>query len=166
MILVLWLCNYLVMKIDGWLGNVLKYWVVCFYKFVSNCVFVCLFKWMWFNCFFFLSNKYVIVFMFDLVVFVVFILIFFFVFIIFGMCMMFVMMLGMSVGVRCMFWMMVGEVLGVVMVVIVVVIGVVSIMFNYFDLFVFLKYLGGVYLIYLGVNMWCVKISFKFNDDI
>ena len=103
--------------------------------------------------------------MLDLAVLAVFIPTFFFVSITPGMCMTLAMTLGMSVGVRRTLWMMVGEVLGVATVAIAAVIGVASIMLNYPDLFVFLKYLGGAYLIYLGVNMWRAKTSFKPNDD-
>ena len=92
--------------------------------------------------------------MLDLAVLAVFIPTFFFVSITPGMCMTLAMTLGMSVGVRRTLWMMVGEVLGVATVAIAAVIGVASIMLNYPDLFAFLKYLGGAYLIYLGVNMW------------
>ena len=103
--------------------------------------------------------------MLDLAVLAVFIPTFFFVSITPGMCMTLAMTLGMSVGVRRTLWMMVGEVLGVATVAIAAVIGVASIMLNYPDLFAFLKYLGGAYLIYLGVNMWRAKTSFKPNDD-
>ena len=102
--------------------------------------------------------------MLDLAVLAVFIPTFFFVSITPGMCMTLAMTLGMSVGVRRTLWMMVGEVLGVATVAIAAVIGVASIMLNYPDLFVFLKYLGGAYLIYLGVYMWRAKTSFKPND--
>ena len=103
--------------------------------------------------------------MLDLAVLAVFIPTFFFVSITPGMCMTLAMTLGMSVGVRRTLWMMVGEVLGVATVAIAAVIGVASIMLNYPELFAFLKYLGGAYLIYLGVNMWRAKTSFKPNDD-
>ena len=103
--------------------------------------------------------------MLDLAVLAVFIPTFFFVSITPGMCMTLAMTLGMSVGVRRTLWMMVGEVLGVATVAIAAVIGVASIMLNYPELFAFLKYLGGAYLIYLGVNMWSAKTSFKPNDD-
>ena len=103
--------------------------------------------------------------MLDLAVLAVFIPTFFFVSITPGMCMTLAMTLGMSVGIRRTLWMMVGEVLGVATVAIAAVIGVASIMLNYPELFAFLKYLGGAYLIYLGVNMWRAKTSFKPKDD-
>ena len=95
--------------------------------------------------------------MLDLAVLAVFIPTFFFVSITPGMCMTLAMTLGMSVGVRRTLWMMVGEVLGVATVAIAAVIGVASIMLNYPELFAFLKYLGGAYLIYLGLICGALK---------
>lgn len=106
-----------------------------------------------------------IAFMLDLAVLAVFIPTFFFVSITPGMCMTLAMTLGMSVGVRRTLWMMVGEVLGVAVVAIAAVIGVASIMLNYPELFAVLKYLGGAYLIYLGINMWRAKTSFKLGNE-
>ncbi|WOC28808.1 LysE family translocator [Pseudoalteromonas sp. N1230-9] len=103
--------------------------------------------------------------MLDLAVLAVFIPTFFFVSITPGMCMTLAMTLGMSVGVRRTLWMMVGEVLGVAVVAIAAVIGVASIMLNYPELFAVLKYLGGAYLIYLGINMWRAKTSFKLGNE-
>ncbi len=106
-----------------------------------------------------------IAFMLDLAVLAVFIPTFFFVSITPGMCMTLAMTLGMSVGVRRTLWMMAGEVLGVAVVAIAAVIGVASIMLNYPELFAVLKYLGGAYLIYLGINMWRAKTSFKLGNE-
>ncbi|MCF7499958.1 LysE family translocator [Pseudoalteromonas sp. L1] len=103
--------------------------------------------------------------MLDLAVLAVFIPTFFFVSITPGMCMTLAMTLGMSVGVRRTLWMMVGEVLGVAVVAIAAVIGVASVMLNYPELFAVLKYLGGAYLIYLGINMWRAKTSFKLGNE-
>jgi len=103
--------------------------------------------------------------MLDLAVLAVFIPTFFFVSITPGMCMTLAMTLGMSVGVRRTLWMMAGEVLGVAVVAIAAVIGVASIMLNYPELFAVLKYLGGAYLIYLGINMWRAKTSFKLGNE-
>ncbi|WP_246119371.1 LysE family translocator [Aliikangiella coralliicola] len=65
--------------------------------------------------------------------------------------------LGMTIGVRKTFWMMWGEILGVALVSILAVIGVASIMLNYPLAFSILKYAGGGYLIYLGIQMWRSK---------
>ena len=90
----------------------------------------------------------------DFAILAVFIPTFFFVSITPGMCMTLAMTLGMSVGVRRSLWMMSGEVIGVALVAIAAVIGVASVMLNYPHLFSLLKWLGGGYLIYLGITMW------------
>ncbi|XQF94331.1 LysE family translocator (plasmid) [Pseudoalteromonas espejiana] len=74
-----------------------------------------------------------------------------------GMCMTLAMTLGMSIGVRRTLWMMIGELLGVASVAIAAVLGVASVMLNYPDAFAILKWVGGGYLIYIGVNMWRAK---------
>ena len=93
----------------------------------------------------------------DLAVLAVFIPTFFFVSITPGMCMTLAMTLGMSIGVRRTLWMMIGELIGVAIVAIAAVLGVASIMLNYPDLFEILKWVGGAYLAYIGVNMWRSK---------
>ncbi|ARD22704.1 Homoserine/homoserine lactone efflux protein [Shewanella japonica] len=67
------------------------------------------------------------------------------------------MTLGMSIGVRRTLWMMAGELVGVALVAIAAVMGVASVMLNYPDAFAILKWLGGAYLAYIGVNMWRSK---------
>ena len=93
----------------------------------------------------------------DLAILAVFIPTFFFVSITPGMCMTLAMTLGMSIGVRRTLWMMIGELIGVAIVAIAAVLGVASIMLNYPDLFEILKWVGGAYLAYIGVNMWRSK---------
>jgi homoserine/homoserine lactone efflux protein len=87
----------------------------------------------------------------------VFIPTFFFVSITPGMCMTLAMTLGMSIGVRRTLWMMLGELTGVAIVAIAAVLGVASIMLNYPQVFEILKYAGGAYLCYIGINMWRAK---------
>jgi threonine/homoserine/homoserine lactone efflux protein len=87
----------------------------------------------------------------------VFIPTFFFVSITPGMCMTLAMTLGMSIGVRRTLWMMLGELTGVAIVAIAAVLGVASIMLNYPQVFEILKYAGGAYLAYIGINMWRAK---------
>ncbi|WP_445945271.1 LysE family translocator [Shewanella sp.] len=87
----------------------------------------------------------------------VFIPTFFFVSITPGMCMTLAMTLGMSIGVRRTLWMMLGELTGVAIVAIAAVLGVASIMLNYPQVFEVLKYAGGAYLCYIGINMWRAK---------
>ena len=74
-----------------------------------------------------------------------------------GMCMTLSMTLGMTIGVRRTFWMMYGELLGVGLVAASSVVGVAAVMLQYPALFLLLKYLGGLYLGYLGVQMWRSK---------
>lgn len=74
-----------------------------------------------------------------------------------GMCMTLSMTLGMTIGVRRTFWMMYGELLGVGLVAAASVVGVAAVMLQYPTLFLLLKYLGGLYLGYLGVQMWLSK---------
>ncbi len=71
-----------------------------------------------------------------------------------GMCMTLALTLGMSIGYRKTLWMMLGELIGVAIVAIGSVIGVASVMLKYPSAFSVLKYLGGTYLCYLGVQLW------------
>lgn len=93
----------------------------------------------------------------DLALLAVFAPTFFFVSITPGMCMTLAMTLGMSIGVRRTLWMMIGELIGVATVAIAAVLGVASVMLNYPNIFDVLKWLGGGYLIYIGMNMWRSK---------
>jgi homoserine/homoserine lactone efflux protein len=90
----------------------------------------------------------------DLPLLMVFIPTFFFVSITPGMCMTLAMTLGMRIGVRRTLWMMIGELAGVSVVAVAAVLGVASMMLTYPELFRLLKWLGGTYLIYIGVAMW------------
>jgi homoserine/homoserine lactone efflux protein len=93
----------------------------------------------------------------DYAVLAVFIPTFFFVSITPGMCMTLAMTLGMSIGVRRTLWMMLGELVGVALVAIAAVLGVASIMLNYPQVFDILKWVGGAYLGYIGINMCRAK---------
>ena len=79
---------------------------------------------------------------------------FFFVSVTPGMCMTLAMTLGMSIGLKRTFYMMIGELIGVGIVAFSSVIGVAAIMINHPDIFTVFKYVGGVYLGYLGFQMW------------
>ncbi len=74
-----------------------------------------------------------------------------------GMCMTLSMTLGMTIGLRRTFWMMWGELLGVGLVSLAAVAGVAALMLNYPAAFLVLKYIGGAYLGYLGIQMWRSK---------
>jgi len=101
----------------------------------------------------------------DLTLLSIFIPTFFFVSITPGMCMTLAMTLGMSIGVRRTMWMMIGELLGVAIVAIAAVLGVASIMLNYPDIFEALKWVGGAYLAYIGVNMWRSKGKMSIGEN-
>ncbi len=64
------------------------------------------------------------------------------------------MTLGMTIGVKRALWMMLGELLGVGIVAILSAIGVAALLLNYPSAFTIFKYIGGVYLAYIGVQMW------------
>ncbi|MBU3824253.1 MAG: LysE family translocator [Candidatus Oceanisphaera merdipullorum] len=87
----------------------------------------------------------------------VFIPTFFFVSITPGMCMTLALSLGMTIGVRRSLWMMLGELVGVGVVACLAVIGVAAIMLQYPLLFQLLKYAGGLYLAWLGIQLWRSK---------
>jgi len=74
--------------------------------------------------------------------------------------------LGMSIGVRRTFWMMWGELSGVALVSIAAVAGVATIMLNYPALFVVLKYIGGAYLLYLGVQLFRSRGRMALSRDL
>lgn len=83
-----------------------------------------------------------------------------------GMCMTLSLTLGMSIGVRRTFWMMWGELSGVALVSIAAVAGVATIMLNYPALFVVLKYVGGAYLLYLGVQLFRSRGRMALSSDL
>jgi len=92
---------------------------------------------------------------------------FFFVSITPGMCMTLAMTLGMTIGVKRALWMMLGELAGVAMVATLSAIGVAALLLNYPSVFLVLKYLGGAYLAYIGVQMWLSKgkMAIKMEPD-
>lgn len=82
---------------------------------------------------------------------------FFFVSITPGMCMTLAMTLGMTIGVRRALWMMLGELVGVAIVSTLSAIGVAALLLNYPMAFTVLKAIGGIYLAYVGIQMWLSK---------
>jgi threonine/homoserine/homoserine lactone efflux protein len=82
-----------------------------------------------------------------------------------GMCMTLAMTLGLKIGLRRTLWMMLGEVFGVALVAVSAVMGAATIMLNYPMLFNWLKWLGGLYLIYLGAKMFWVSSRVSLNTD-
>jgi homoserine/homoserine lactone efflux protein len=101
----------------------------------------------------------------DLSILLIFIPTFFLVSITPGMCMTLAMTLGMTIGLRRTFWMMLGEMAGVGIVAILAVLGVAAIMLRFPDIFVMLKWGGGIYLAYLGVQMWRSKGKMAIPDS-
>ncbi|MCL6417510.1 LysE family translocator [Aestuariirhabdus sp. Z084] len=83
-----------------------------------------------------------------------------------GMCMTLAMTMGMTIGVRRTLWMMWGELIGVGLVSVAAVLGVAAIMLNYPALFLLLKYVGGAYLVWLGVQMWRSRGKMAITDAI
>jgi threonine/homoserine/homoserine lactone efflux protein len=71
-----------------------------------------------------------------------------------GLCITLSMVLGMTQGVRRTLWMMVGELVGVGLVAVAAGAGVAALMLRQPELFAIFKWVGGVYLAYLGVMMW------------
>ena len=71
-----------------------------------------------------------------------------------GLNMTYSMTLGMTIGVRKSLWMMLGELVGVGLVTLSALIGVAAILLTRPHLFLILKYIGGAYLFYLGIQMW------------
>jgi homoserine/homoserine lactone efflux protein len=101
----------------------------------------------------------------DLSILLIFIPTFFLVSITPGMCMTLAMTLGMTIGLRRTLWMMLGEMAGVGIVAILAVLGVAAIMLRSPDIFVMLKWAGGIYLAYLGVQMWRSKGKMAISDS-
>ncbi|MCB5160824.1 LysE family translocator [Marinomonas algarum] len=92
---------------------------------------------------------------------------FFFVSLTPGMCMTLAMTLGMTIGIKRALWMMLGELVGVATVATLSAVGVAALLLNYPSVFVVLKYLGGAYLAYIGVQMWLSKgkMAIKTNEE-
>lgn len=90
---------------------------------------------------------------------------FFFVSITPGMCMTLAMTLGMTIGVKRTLWMMLGELAGVALVATLSAIGVAALLLNHPSLFILLKYLGGAYLVFVGIQMWLSKGKMAIKTD-
>ncbi len=82
---------------------------------------------------------------------------FFFVSITPGMCMTLALTLGMSIGYRKTLWMMIGELVGVGVVSVAAVLGIAAVMLKFPWLFEILKWVGGGYLFYIGIESFRSK---------
>ena len=80
-----------------------------------------------------------------------------------GMCMTLAMTLGMTIGLRRTFAMMWGEVVGVALVAALAAIGVATVMIQYPTFFAVFKIVGGLYLGWLGVQMWLSRGRMSLN---
>lgn len=92
--------------------------------------------------------------MFDIALLLAFVSTFMFVSLVPGMCMTLSMTLGISIGIRRSLHFMWGELLGVMLVGVSALIGIGALMLKYPMLFTGFKLIGGVYLAYLGVQLW------------
>jgi len=90
---------------------------------------------------------------------------FFFVSVTPGMCMTLAMTLGMTIGVKRALWMMLGELVGVATVATLSAIGVAALLLNYPSVFMVLKYIGGAYLAFIGLQMWLSKGKMAIKMD-
>jgi len=71
-----------------------------------------------------------------------------------GMCMTLALSLGITIGVRRALWMMAGELVGVGLVATLAAVGVATFMLRYPTAFVVFRYMGGLYLGWLGIQLW------------
>lgn len=83
-----------------------------------------------------------------------------------GLCMTLAMSLGMSIGVRRCLWMIAGELVGVALVSLSALIGVATILLAHPNLFLALKYLGGAYLLYLGIQLWLSRGKMAISEEL
>lgn len=90
----------------------------------------------------------------DLSLLIIFVPTFFLVSISPGMCMTLAMSLGMSIGIRRSLWMMAGEVIGVIIVASLAVLGVAQLLLRWPLAFTTMKFIGGLYLLWIGVQLW------------
>lgn len=91
---------------------------------------------------------------------------FFFVSITPGLCMTLAMTMGMTIGVRRALWMMAGELIGVALVAILAAVGVAALLLNYPTAFNAFKIMGGLYLGFIGVQMWLSRGKMAIKTDV
>lgn len=84
-----------------------------------------------------------------------------------GMCMTLSMTLGMTIGFKRTLWMMSGELVGVGAIAALAGMGAAAIMLKHPEIFNAIKYCGGAYLAYLGINLWFSrgKMAVTFDDE-
>lgn len=82
-----------------------------------------------------------------------------------GMCMTLALSLGITIGVKRALWMMAGELAGVALVATAAAVGVATFMLKYPTAFAVFKYAGGVYLAWLGIQMWLSRGKMAMLED-
>ena len=80
-------------------------------------------------------------------------------------CMTLALSLGVKVGFRRTLWMIAGELVGVSGVFVICAFGSSSLLLHYPNFFIFFKYLGGSYIIFLGVKNWFAKVDIEFTME-
>lgn len=83
-----------------------------------------------------------------------------------GMCMTLSMTLGITIGVRRTLWMMLGELIAVGSVAVATVLGVAAILLSAPWAFTLFKWLGGAYLLWLGLQMWRSRGSMAIPETV
>jgi homoserine/homoserine lactone efflux protein len=91
---------------------------------------------------------------------------FFFVSITPGLCMTLAMTMGMTIGIRRALWMMAGELVGVALVAVLAAVGVAALLLNYPTAFNAFKIMGGLYLGFMGVQMWLSRGKMAIKTDV
>jgi len=83
-----------------------------------------------------------------------------------GMCMTLSLSLGMTIGLRRTLWMMYGELIGVGSVAAASVVGVATLALQYPTIFMLVKLAGGLYLGFLGVQLWLSRGRLAVHDGL
>jgi homoserine/homoserine lactone efflux protein len=91
---------------------------------------------------------------------------FFFVSITPGLCMTLAMTMGMTIGIRRALWMMAGELVGVALVAVLAAVGVAALLLNYPTAFNAFKIMGGLYLGFMGAQMWLSRGKMAIKTDV
>ncbi|WP_188663002.1 LysE family translocator [Terasakiella brassicae] len=83
-----------------------------------------------------------------------------------GMCMTLSLTMGLTIGLRRTFWMMWGELVGVAIVAISAAVGIAALMLEFPQVFTAFKWVGGLYLGWLGIQMWRSrgKMAIRLDD--
>jgi len=83
-----------------------------------------------------------------------------------GMCMTLSLTMGLTIGLRRTFWKMWGELVGVAIVAISAAVGIAALMLEFPQIFTAFKWVGGLYLGWLGIQMWRSrgKMAIRLDD--